>query len=75
MSDRQDFNRKVIDEFRGSRDRGEAPAAHLIILTTLGAKSGKLHTTPVRAFFDRDKPYVIASKGVRLPTRIGTGTC
>ena len=63
MSERQDYNRKVIEGFRDSRDRGGAPAAHLIILTTTGAKSGKSHTTPVRAFFDGDKPYVIASKG------------
>jgi deazaflavin-dependent oxidoreductase (nitroreductase family) len=63
MSERQDYNRKVIDEFRASRDRGEGPAAHLVILTTTGAKSGRPHTTPVRAFFDGDKPYVLASKG------------
>ena len=65
MSDFQNYNRKVIDEFRASREKGEVPlnGRPLVILTTTGAKSGKLHTTPVRAFYDGDKTFVIASKG------------
>ena len=63
MTDFQDRNRKVIEDFRASRDRGETPDRPLVILTTTGAKSGKLHATPVRAFFDGDKTFVIASKG------------
>jgi deazaflavin-dependent oxidoreductase (nitroreductase family) len=65
MSELQERNRKLIEEFRASRDKGELPLGGrpVVILTTTGAKSGKLHTTPVRAFFDGDRTYVIASKG------------
>ena len=65
MPEYQDYNRKVIEDFRASRDKGELPSSggSLILLTTTGAKSGKLHTTPVRAFFDGDTTFVIGSKG------------
>src|SRR5689334_22614542 len=65
MTEFQDRNRRMIEEVRASRERGEIPPQdkQLLILTTTGAKSGKLHTTPVRAFFDGDRTYVIASKG------------
>ncbi len=65
MTDRSNYNQKVIDDFRASRDKGEIPleGRPLVLLTTTGAKSGKLHTTPVRAFYDGDKTFVIASKG------------
>jgi deazaflavin-dependent oxidoreductase (nitroreductase family) len=59
-----DYNRKVIDDFRADRDKGEIPlqGRPLVLLTTTGAKSGKLHTTPVRPFFDGDRLFVIGSK-------------
>src|SRR5690349_11815402 len=65
MSDRSNYNQKVIDDFRASRDKSGVPldGRPLILLTTTGAKSGKLHTTPVRAFFDGDRTFIIASKG------------
>src|SRR4051812_28054628 len=63
MSEFQDRNRMVIERFRDRREKGEPLDNSLIILTTTGAKSGKLHTTPVRAFVDGDHTYVIASKG------------
>ncbi|HLY27969.1 MAG TPA: nitroreductase family deazaflavin-dependent oxidoreductase [Aggregatilineales bacterium] len=65
MSEFQDRNRKLIEQFRANRDKGEANRMPmpLVILTTTGAKSGKSHATPVRIFMDGDKPYVIASKG------------
>src|ERR1700730_13088208 len=65
MSDYLDYNRKVIEDFRAKREKGEMPpdGGPLVLLTTKGAKSGKLHTTPVRAFSDGDTTYVIASKG------------
>src|SRR5947207_2207344 len=58
-----DYNQKVIADFRAARDKGEMPERPLVLLTTTGAKSGKTHTTPVRAFYDGDRLYVIASKG------------
>lgn len=65
MTEWQDHNRKLIENFRASREKDTAPldGRPLLILTTTGAKSGKVHTTPVRVFFDGDKPFVIASKG------------
>ncbi|MEP7289918.1 MAG: nitroreductase/quinone reductase family protein [Chloroflexota bacterium] len=65
MTDRQNYNQKVIEEFRASRDTGAVPLDNrsLVLLTTTGAKTGKHHTTPVRVFFDGDKIFVIASKG------------
>ena len=57
-----DFNHKIIENFRSSRANGETPRGGrpLILLTTTGAKSGKPHTTPVRPLFDSDQMYVIA---------------
>ena len=65
MSDYQDYNRKLIADFRASRDKGETPSEgrSLVLLTTTGAKTGKLHITPVRAFFDGDITFVLGSKG------------
>jgi len=62
MTDRKNFNRKVIEYFRAGRDKGEIPleGRPLILLTTTGAKSGKQHTTPVRIFCDGDKPFITA---------------
>jgi deazaflavin-dependent oxidoreductase (nitroreductase family) len=60
-----DYNQKIIEEFRASRDKGEVPleGRPLVLLTTTGAKTGRQHTTPVRPFYDGDRLYVIASKG------------
>ncbi|HLY28611.1 MAG TPA: nitroreductase family deazaflavin-dependent oxidoreductase [Aggregatilineales bacterium] len=65
MSEFQDYNRKLIEDFRAAREKGEQPlgGSPVLLLTTTGAKSGKSHTTPVRAFFDGDQPFVIGSKG------------
>ena len=64
MNVMQDRNRKVIEDFRASREKGMDPldGRPVVLLTTTGAKSGKIYTTPVRAFFDGDTIYVIASK-------------
>jgi deazaflavin-dependent oxidoreductase (nitroreductase family) len=60
-----DYNQKIIEEFRASRDKGETPleGRPLVLLTTTGAKTGRQHTTPVRPFYDGDRLYIIASKG------------
>src|SRR5690349_8534304 len=63
MSEWNNHNQQVISAFRTNRDNGGPTDRPLVILTTTGAKSGKLHETPVRAFFDGDTTYVIASKG------------
>src|SRR5260221_12484461 len=65
MTEAQTYNSKVIADFRASRAKGEVPqeGRPLVILTTTGAKTRKLHSTPVRAFFDGDRTWVNASKG------------
>ncbi|MGK5681705.1 nitroreductase family deazaflavin-dependent oxidoreductase [Actinoplanes sp. URMC 104] len=60
------FNQQIIDEFRanGGRVGGPFAGSDLILLTTRGARSGKLHTTPLG--FLPDGPgriLVIASAG------------
>jgi deazaflavin-dependent oxidoreductase (nitroreductase family) len=60
----QDFNRKIIDEFRanGGRVGGQFEGAPLLLLHTRGAKSGQERVNPL-AYLDLDgHRYVFASK-------------
>ncbi|WP_448641832.1 nitroreductase/quinone reductase family protein [Geodermatophilus sp. URMC 63] len=60
------FNQHVVDEFRarGGRVGGPFAGAHLLLLTTTGARTGRLHTTPVgRLTDDGGRTLVIASAG------------
>ncbi len=63
MSDVNDWNRQVIEEFRANGGKvaqfGDAP---LVILHTIGAKSGQLRETPLVALVEGDELYVFASK-------------
>jgi deazaflavin-dependent oxidoreductase (nitroreductase family) len=55
------INRRVIDQFRSG---GEIDGMHrdrLVLLTTVGAKSGRPHTSPVMFHPDGDRLLVIAS--------------
>ncbi|MFJ9907044.1 nitroreductase/quinone reductase family protein [Streptomyces sp. NPDC101152] len=61
-----DFNQRVIDEFRANKGRltGYFAAARLLLLTTTGARTGARHTTPVGYLPDGgDRVLVIASAG------------
>jgi deazaflavin-dependent oxidoreductase (nitroreductase family) len=60
-----DFNTQVIEEFRanGGKVGGNFEGAPLVLMTTLGAKSGAERTTPVVYFKDGERIYVIASAG------------
>ncbi len=64
MSDPNDWNRKIIEEFRanGGAVGGPFEGAPLLLLTTTGAKSGRAHTTPVMYLADGDRYVVFASK-------------
>jgi deazaflavin-dependent oxidoreductase (nitroreductase family) len=65
MSDPQNWNQKIIDEFRANEGRvgGQFEGAPLVLLTTTGAKSGRRHTTPVMYLPGDDGiVYVFASK-------------
>jgi deazaflavin-dependent oxidoreductase (nitroreductase family) len=63
MSERSEFNKKVIDEFRanGGKVGGMFAAANMILLTTTGAKSGQQRTTPLVYSKDGARFVIIAS--------------
>jgi deazaflavin-dependent oxidoreductase (nitroreductase family) len=54
-----------IDEFRASGGRlgGGFEGRPVLLLTTKGAKTGRLHTTPVMYLIEDGRLYVFASKG------------
>lgn len=61
-----DFNTPVIEEFRARRGRVGGPfeGARLLLLTTVGARTGTPHTTPLGYLPDGDgRVLVIASAG------------
>lgn len=76
MSQWNDYNQTVIEEFRASGgssgtfvstvlpgDPSSQAPRPLILLTTIGAKSGKRHTTPLMYRRDGDRLVVFAAKG------------
>jgi deazaflavin-dependent oxidoreductase (nitroreductase family) len=59
-----DWNAGVIDEFHAKRGRGVGRWGDtLLLLTTRGAKSGVVRTTPLVYHLDGDRYVVAASKG------------
>jgi deazaflavin-dependent oxidoreductase (nitroreductase family) len=65
MTDRQDWNRSTIEEFRanGGKVGGMWEGKPLLLLTTTGAKSGQRRTNPMMYLRDGDRLLVFASKG------------
>jgi deazaflavin-dependent oxidoreductase (nitroreductase family) len=63
--DANDFNRRIIDEFRANHGKVGEPfeGAPMILLTHRGAKTGTERTTPLVHTTDGDRFVVIASKG------------
>jgi deazaflavin-dependent oxidoreductase (nitroreductase family) len=63
MSNQNEYNRKLIEDFRASRGVSDDPFAGrpLLLLTTTGARSGQRRTTPLMYVADRDRLLVIAS--------------
>src|SRR5215510_15665611 len=63
--ERNDFNQKVISEFRANQGKvgGQLANRPLLLLTTTGAKSGRTITRPVAYTTDGDRLVVIASFG------------
>ena len=57
------FNRSVIDEFRanGGRVGGMFEGSSLVLLTTIGARSGLRRTVPLACFDVNGVPIVVAS--------------
>ncbi len=65
MPDMNDWNRQITQEFRANKGKvgGMWEGRPLLLLTTIGAKSGQPHTTPVMYLREGDHLYVFASKG------------
>jgi deazaflavin-dependent oxidoreductase (nitroreductase family) len=63
MTDQNTYNRQLIEEFRANRGKSGGPmeGRPLLLLTTTGAKSGQLRTTPMMYIPDGDRLLVIAS--------------
>ncbi|MEP6482424.1 MAG: nitroreductase family deazaflavin-dependent oxidoreductase [Rhodoglobus sp.] len=59
-----DWNDKIIAEFREHDGKVGGPfdGAHLLLLTTTGAKSGQPRVAPMMYFQEPDGIYVVASK-------------
>ncbi|MGW4793302.1 nitroreductase/quinone reductase family protein [Nonomuraea sp. NPDC004297] len=60
-----DFNQQIIDEFRANRGQVGGPfeGGRLLLLTTVGARTGASRTTPLGYLPDGDRLLVIASAG------------
>lgn len=65
MSSFHDFNQALIAEFRanGGRVGGQFANTPLLLLNTIGAKSGQPRTSPLAYIEDGDRIVIIASKG------------
>ena len=63
MSERNDFNQQVIQEFRANQGQvgGRLATMPLLLLTTTGAKSGRAITKPLVYTRDGDRLVIIAS--------------
>ena len=63
MTDQNTYNRQLIEEFRANRGKSGGPmeGRPLLLLTTTGAKSGQLRTTPMMYIPVGDRLLVIAS--------------
>lgn len=65
MSAPNEWNRKIIDEFRANEGKvgGQFANTPLLLLHTTGAKSGQRRVNPVAYVKNDDRYVVIASKG------------
>lgn len=64
MAEPNDWNRRIIEEFRANKGKVGGPfeGAPLLLLTTTGAKSGQQRTTPLVYMPDGDRMIIFASK-------------
>ena len=65
MNTPNNWNQAIIDEFRANSGKVGGPFAGktLLLLHTVGAKSGKEHINPAAYVTDGDRLVIIASKG------------
>jgi deazaflavin-dependent oxidoreductase (nitroreductase family) len=64
MTEANDWNRQIIEEFRANEGKvgGQFAGAPLVLLTTTGARSGQPRTSPMMYLDDGGRRYVFASK-------------
>ncbi len=64
MSEMDDWNTKIIEEFRTNDGQvgGQFEGAPMVLITTTGARSGKQRTNPLVYFPDNGRVVVFASK-------------
>ena len=65
MNTQNDWNKVIIKEFRANAGKVGGPflGKTLLILHTIGAKSGQQHINPVAYITDDERFVIIASKG------------
>jgi deazaflavin-dependent oxidoreductase (nitroreductase family) len=56
-----DYNQQMIERFRANGGKMGAGPMSMLLLTTTGAKSGRMYVTPLGAFADNGRLFVIAS--------------
>jgi deazaflavin-dependent oxidoreductase (nitroreductase family) len=63
-TDPNDWNKKIIEEFRTNHGKvgGMFKDSTLLLLTTTGAKSGQQRTSPLACIQDNGHMYIVASK-------------
>ena len=63
MSELNDFNQQVMEEFRANQGKAGGQLAHmpLLLLTTTGAKSGRAITKPLVYTRDGERIVIVAS--------------
>jgi len=63
MSEQQDFNRSVIEEFRANEGRvgGRLAGVDLVLVTHTGARTGRARTTPLGHIVDGDDLVIVAA--------------
>jgi deazaflavin-dependent oxidoreductase (nitroreductase family) len=64
VNDMQDFNRAIIEEFRahGGKVGGPFEGTPVLLLSTIGARTGEHRTTPVVYLDDGGRMVIFASK-------------
>jgi deazaflavin-dependent oxidoreductase (nitroreductase family) len=65
MEEMDDYNRRLIEDFRahGGKVSGDFEHTPMLLLTSTGARSGQRHTTPMGYMPDDDRLIVFAANG------------
>ena len=64
MADMNEWNKKIIDEFRANAGvvGGQFAGAPMVLITTTGAKSGQQRTSPLVCYPEAERLVIFASK-------------